>query len=68
MALLLRAAADAAWRLRRCSRAVERTVLGPLRALHSGHIGDYIAWLTVGVATFGGILAAVADPLNREPG
>ena len=31
----------------------------PLRAAHSGHIGDYIAWLTVGVATFGGILASV---------
>ena len=31
----------------------------PLRAAHSGHIGDYIAWLTVGLATFGGILAYV---------
>lgn len=40
-------------------RAVGGPVLNPLRALHSGHIGDYIAWLTVGVATFGGILAAV---------
>ena len=36
-----------------------RTDPPPLRAAHSGHIGDYIAWLTVGVATFGGILAAV---------
>jgi multicomponent Na+:H+ antiporter subunit D len=36
-----------------------RAALAPLRSLHSGHIGDYIAWLTVGVAVFGGILAAV---------
>ena len=40
-------------------QAVGGAVLDPLRALHSGHIGDYVAWLTVGVATFGGILAAV---------
>jgi multicomponent Na+:H+ antiporter subunit D len=26
-----------------------------LRALHSGHIGDYVAWLTVGLAAFGGL-------------
>jgi multicomponent Na+:H+ antiporter subunit D len=25
-----------------------------LRALHSGHIGDYIAWWTAGAAAFGG--------------
>jgi multicomponent Na+:H+ antiporter subunit D len=31
--------------------------LEKFRALHSGHISDYIAWLTVGVATFGGLLA-----------
>jgi multicomponent Na+:H+ antiporter subunit D len=35
------------------------TAMNPLRSLHSGHIGDYIAWLTVGVATFGGILVAL---------
>jgi multicomponent Na+:H+ antiporter subunit D len=40
-------------------RSLGDPVLGSLRSLHSGHIGDYIAWLTVGVATFGGILAAV---------
>lgn len=28
----------------------------PLRKLHSGHIGDYIAWLTLGVAAMGGLL------------
>jgi multicomponent Na+:H+ antiporter subunit D len=40
-------------------RTLADPVVVPLRALHSGHIGDYIAWLTVGVAAFGGILAAV---------
>ena len=38
-------------------RAVSTTVVSPVRSLHSGHVGDYIAWLTVGVALFGGILA-----------
>jgi multicomponent Na+:H+ antiporter subunit D len=28
-----------------------------LRILHSGHPGDYVAWLTLGVAVFGGLLA-----------
>jgi multicomponent Na+:H+ antiporter subunit D len=28
--------------------------LGGLRRLHSGHIGDYIAWWTAGAAMFGG--------------
>ncbi|HEX3325981.1 MAG TPA: proton-conducting transporter membrane subunit [Actinomycetota bacterium] len=32
--------------------------LGRLRDLHSGHVSDYVAWLTVGVAAFGGVLAA----------
>ncbi len=46
-------------RLAAAARAVNSTVLSPLRTLHSGHVGDYIAWLTVGVAVFGGILAAL---------
>ena len=29
-------------------------VVAPLRALHSGHIGDYVAWLAMGVALLGG--------------
>jgi multicomponent Na+:H+ antiporter subunit D len=29
-----------------------------MRALHSGHVSDYVAWLTAGVAAFGGLLAA----------
>jgi multicomponent Na+:H+ antiporter subunit D len=28
-----------------------------LRRLHSGQIGDYVAWLVVGMAVFGGLLA-----------
>ena len=32
-------------------------VLRPLRILHSGHIGDYVAWLTAGVAILGGLFA-----------
>jgi multicomponent Na+:H+ antiporter subunit D len=31
-----------------------RTGLAGLRELHSGHIGDYIAWWTAGAAAFGG--------------
>jgi multicomponent Na+:H+ antiporter subunit D len=33
--------------------------LNALRAVHSGVIGDYVAWLTFGVAAFGGLLALV---------
>jgi multicomponent Na+:H+ antiporter subunit D len=40
--------------------AIVRPILDPLRSLHSGHVGDYIAWLTVGIATFGGIMAVIA--------
>ena len=32
-------------------------ILRPLRLLHSGHIGDYVAWLTAGVAVIGGLFA-----------
>ena len=31
----------------------------PLKAAHSGHIGDYVAWLTFGVAALGGAFAVV---------
>jgi len=31
-----------------------RTALAALRRLHSGHIGDYIAWWTAGAAALGG--------------
>jgi multicomponent Na+:H+ antiporter subunit D len=31
--------------------------LAALRDLHSGHLGDYVAWLTVALATIGGVCA-----------
>jgi multicomponent Na+:H+ antiporter subunit D len=35
-----------------------RTVpVGPLHALHSGRIGDYVAWLAAGAALVAGVLA-----------
>jgi hypothetical protein len=32
-----------------------------LRAIHSGHIGDYVAFLTFGVAAYGVILAFLIE-------
>ncbi len=29
----------------------------PLKAVHSGHVGDYVAWLTFGTAIIGGVFA-----------
>jgi multicomponent Na+:H+ antiporter subunit D len=40
----------------RVSGAMVRGV-APLRAVHSGHVGDYIAWLTFGTAVIGGLFA-----------
>jgi len=31
--------------------------LAPLRAVHSGHVGDYVAWLTFGTTVIGGVFA-----------
>jgi multicomponent Na+:H+ antiporter subunit D len=41
---------------RRVNEALVRPV-APLRALHSGVIGDYVMWLTVGTAVIGGVWA-----------
>src|SRR5215216_1850073 len=41
---------------RRVGEVAERAV-APLRAVHSGHIGDYVAWLVAGVALLGGSFA-----------
>ncbi len=38
------------------TRALARG-LAPLRAAHSGHVGDYVAWLTFGTAVIGGLFA-----------
>jgi multicomponent Na+:H+ antiporter subunit D len=57
-ALLL--AAAAIWRdtrvraVYRLSKLVEPGV-ARLRFLHSGHVGDYVTWLVLGVAVFGGV-------------
>ena len=49
-------AAALLYRSRAADAAIARAV-APLRAAHSGHVGDYVAWLTVGVAFIGGLLA-----------
>jgi hypothetical protein len=36
-----------------------RPGLVAIRRLHSGHIGDYIAWLTLGLAGVGGLFSLV---------
>ena len=45
------------WKLPRPGRIAVGRVVGPalgvLRALHSGRVGDYVAWLVVGVAGLG---------------
>jgi multicomponent Na+:H+ antiporter subunit D len=54
---LYRRRLPAVWR-----RASARLTAGPiagLKALHSGVVGDYVAWLTAGVAVLGGLLAVV---------
>ena len=43
--------------------AVERVgtrTVGRLRTLHSGHVGDYVAWLVAGAAAFGAALTLIA--------
>lgn len=40
-------------------RETLRAVLSPLRDLHSGHVGDYLAWWVAGAACLGGALLAV---------
>ncbi|GEL19087.1 complex I subunit 5 family protein [Pseudonocardia asaccharolytica] len=45
--------------LRAAARPVAPVLRG-VRALHSGHVGDYVAWLFVGVAVLGAFLAAGA--------
>ena len=47
---------DRAWGTSRLGAVAERA-LAPLRAVHSGHIGDYVAWLVAGVALLGGSFA-----------
>jgi multicomponent Na+:H+ antiporter subunit D len=46
-----------AWR--RGAARVAGTSVATLKALHSGAVGDYIAWLTLGIAVLGGLVAVV---------
>jgi multicomponent Na+:H+ antiporter subunit D len=39
--------------LRRGTARVLGAPVEALRAAHSGHVGDYVAWLTVGLAVLG---------------
>ena len=44
--------------VRRIGRALDiRPAFLALRRVHSGHIGDYIAWLTLGLACVGGLFS-----------
>src|SRR5205085_8159760 len=45
-----------AWPRRTAWRVLEPPI-NALRALHSGHVGDYVAWLTFGTAVLGGCFA-----------
>ena len=47
-------------RATRAVAGVARVPLGVLRRLHSGHIGDYVAWLMVGLAVLGGFIGLPA--------
>lgn len=49
--------------LLRAVSGLDRLLLRPLRAVHSGKIGDYITWLTLGVAAFGLVVAFLTGVL-----
>lgn len=55
VALAVVVAAAGLWSRRRAPRAV-RTGVHLLHRAHSGHVGDYVAWLLAGVAAFAGLL------------
>ncbi|MBO0840559.1 MAG: hypothetical protein J2O49_07060, partial [Sciscionella sp.] len=60
-AVLIAIVALHASRLPRRVRAIAwrtRPALTALHRLHSGHVGDYAAWLVLGCAVLAGLLAA----------
>ena len=63
IALLLAAVALFRHKLPSSLRAAGATIWAPpmraLRAMHTGRIGDYVAWLAFGTAAFGGLAAAL---------
>jgi multicomponent Na+:H+ antiporter subunit D len=54
--------AAAALRRKRPWAGALRGLLEPLRALHSGHVGDYVAWLVAGTAALAVLLAVTTNP------
>jgi multicomponent Na+:H+ antiporter subunit D len=62
-ALAVAVALLALWRrrvpgaVRRAALRVDELVLARATALQSGHVGDYVAWLTLGTAVFGAAFA-----------
>jgi len=38
-----------------------RGLLDPIRALHSGHVGDYVAWLVAGTAALAVLFAVTTN-------
>ena len=53
-AVLLAAFALFRQRLRLNTHVID-ALIKPLRSLHSGHVGDYVAWLTFGVVSLGAL-------------
>ncbi|MCA1220887.1 complex I subunit 5 family protein [Streptomyces sp. 8L] len=49
------AAGLAAYAVRGPHRSRARDLTAPLRRLHSGHVGDYVAWMLVGMALLGAL-------------
>jgi multicomponent Na+:H+ antiporter subunit D len=51
-------AAFSLWGRRLAAVRASARVVAPLRRLHSGHIGDYVTWVAVGIGVVAGLLAA----------
>ncbi|MBV8780015.1 MAG: NADH-quinone oxidoreductase subunit D, partial [Phycisphaerae bacterium] len=47
------------WVFGEISRFTLRIAREPLRGLHSGRVGDYVAWFIFGIAAYGGLLLLV---------
>jgi multicomponent Na+:H+ antiporter subunit D len=47
-------------RMRRAAERAAERLVAPVRTLHRGHVGDFVAWLVVGVAVLGAVLALPA--------
>jgi multicomponent Na+:H+ antiporter subunit D len=47
--------------IRRWARRISGPIHRTLEALHSGHVGDYVTWIVIGIAVVGGLLAALVQ-------